>query len=867
MERRYAFIAHSSKDKPFVLRLVETLKAENVWVDMWDMDLGENLINSIEKGIEGSSEFIVVLSENSAQSKWVNYELNMALTRWLEDENFRIICVRIDDSVVPRRLKPFLYVVDTPDHPDMAISKIEDFLKRKAEIPAQRVVPFRRKFIDRNKEVGIIEDFISDDRIRVIIVSGLYGIGKTDLVEETIRRVWIRANVCKFNLTHAHSGSRLALDLCAAASIDLPQDGTDMELIKKSMILATHTLISKGNVLIFDDFQNVLNEDGIPNDDFVNILKHVSKLEISSHVPVFVLSTRQPQMSELPIDNIGVLKLRGMENKYLETLLEQQLSRIAIEGSQPLKNVPKLAEKLYGYPLAARLAAPLLQKYSPDYLVRNIAHITDLRIDLAKSLLTRVHLNDSQSALLQVLAFFSGPLTTNQLMEALEFPPEEITQAIDTVVSYNLVELEEASIKLHGLLGDYYWRQVSTSATFRQVTKKLAKLAKKYLRNARKGSREYVFWLSNACRMLFLSGKLSEALQLRRDLSGELRASAFDIYHRREYELALKYCEEYLKADPSNFDVRLLKSRCLSRLERYEAAKATLRELYNQRATPSVMHAMGRVFLEEGEYHDAIEWFKKALDARKDHLPSLRDIGEALMALRNFNDARGYLEKALDSDPMNPFVLSLYADLLATTGKIEKAVIMMKRAVELEPQKASFLHRLGRLYERQSFLKKDYEQEQRLLLEAQNLFKTAFQNDASFHEARLSFISIAIDLGNLDIAKKEIENLRSMVHGKARRVLKAIEAKYCLATDDLKKAGEIAYALLRKQRDVTILGLCAKIEMKQAQKSQASGMTVMSDSQIEKARKLVEEGLQKDPHNEALAHHLEELKTFISSNN
>ncbi|MCJ7631557.1 tetratricopeptide repeat protein [Candidatus Bathyarchaeota archaeon] len=514
--------------------------------------------------------------------------------------------------------------------------------------------------------------------------------------------------------------------------------------------------------------------------------------------------------------------------------------------------------------MAVKLAAPLLEQYSAQYLLENVSHITGLRIDLAKALLTRVSLNDRATRLLEVLSIFGEPLSTNELISALDFSPENVSQAIDTVVSYNLVEFEGAKVGLPGLLRDHYWRQVNCHGDFRQLAGNMANFSRGHLASSVKGSRDYVFWLSQTCRLLFLNGRFNEATALRRDLMGELSASAFDIYHRRDYELALQYCEEYLKADKTNFDIRLLMSRCLSRLERYDAAEKVLSELYTERQSPAVMHAMGRVYLEKEDFENSIVWFQRALASREAHVPSLRDIGEALMSSGKFGDAKDYLEKAKTLEPMNPFVLSLYAELLDQTGESADAVTMMERAVQVEPKNPPFLHRLGRLYERQSFLKKDPER-QRVLEKALGLYNKAFENDGSYYQAGLSYASVAIDLGNTFATKQQIDGLCGRISGKTVRVLRGLEAKYYCAIDDLDRAISIANGLLKKERDVATLGLCAKIQMRLGQKSWGEGRKTMANSHFANAESFIKEGLVKDPRNEALIRHLEELQDLTQT--
>src|SRR5687768_10326324 len=104
------FLSHSSKDKKLVLEIARFLKDRGVWLDLWDMEAGDSLSEKIEKGIDDAKNFVIILSKNSIESSWVKYELNMAIIKFLSNENYKIIAVRIDDVEVPLRLQPFLRI-------------------------------------------------------------------------------------------------------------------------------------------------------------------------------------------------------------------------------------------------------------------------------------------------------------------------------------------------------------------------------------------------------------------------------------------------------------------------------------------------------------------------------------------------------------------------------------------------------------------------------------------------------------------------------------------------------------------------------------------------------------------------------------
>lgn len=105
------FISHSSKDKDFVDKLAIRLVKDRikVWVDRWEINVGDLLIDKIQKGLTDSSFLIVVLSKSSVESEWCKRELNSGLIREIESKRVVILPVIVDDCEVPMLLKEKRY--------------------------------------------------------------------------------------------------------------------------------------------------------------------------------------------------------------------------------------------------------------------------------------------------------------------------------------------------------------------------------------------------------------------------------------------------------------------------------------------------------------------------------------------------------------------------------------------------------------------------------------------------------------------------------------------------------------------------------------------------------------------------------------
>jgi len=77
------FISYSTKDSEFVRRLHRALKMRNVhcWFAEHDMQSGKRIIPQIEEAIDSKERVLLVLSEHSLKSHWVNFEIKRTRER------------------------------------------------------------------------------------------------------------------------------------------------------------------------------------------------------------------------------------------------------------------------------------------------------------------------------------------------------------------------------------------------------------------------------------------------------------------------------------------------------------------------------------------------------------------------------------------------------------------------------------------------------------------------------------------------------------------------------------------------------------------------------------------------------------------
>lgn len=105
------FISYSHQDGEFAENLAAQLIRKNVhvWIDKWELRVGDSIIDKIEAAVDGASALLVILSEASVESEWCRKELSAGLLRELEERRVVVLPILIQDCKIPLFLRGKLY--------------------------------------------------------------------------------------------------------------------------------------------------------------------------------------------------------------------------------------------------------------------------------------------------------------------------------------------------------------------------------------------------------------------------------------------------------------------------------------------------------------------------------------------------------------------------------------------------------------------------------------------------------------------------------------------------------------------------------------------------------------------------------------
>lgn len=122
------FISYSSLDKVFASRLALDLLAAGlpVWLDVWEMEIGDSLYQKIFSGLDSSSYVIIVVSRNYNRSIWTSKEFRAVLSKEDNDQRKILLPLVIDDAEVPLEIRDRIYSNFSVDY-DLKIMQLKRF--------------------------------------------------------------------------------------------------------------------------------------------------------------------------------------------------------------------------------------------------------------------------------------------------------------------------------------------------------------------------------------------------------------------------------------------------------------------------------------------------------------------------------------------------------------------------------------------------------------------------------------------------------------------------------------------------------------------------------------------------------------------
>lgn len=105
------FISYRGVDASQSERLAKEIQGagHKVWLDAWEINVGDSLIARISEGLSDSSFLVLCLSSSGVMAPWMSREWMSTLARQLEGASVRILPVRLTGGEPPDIIRDIQY--------------------------------------------------------------------------------------------------------------------------------------------------------------------------------------------------------------------------------------------------------------------------------------------------------------------------------------------------------------------------------------------------------------------------------------------------------------------------------------------------------------------------------------------------------------------------------------------------------------------------------------------------------------------------------------------------------------------------------------------------------------------------------------
>lgn len=106
------FLSHSSDDSEFALKLADDLNVceVDVWIDKWEIEIGDSLFEKISNAISDSRYIAMVFTNSFLKKKWSSAEVKAAFAKEINNEDKVILPLLLEDVERPSLLADKLYI-------------------------------------------------------------------------------------------------------------------------------------------------------------------------------------------------------------------------------------------------------------------------------------------------------------------------------------------------------------------------------------------------------------------------------------------------------------------------------------------------------------------------------------------------------------------------------------------------------------------------------------------------------------------------------------------------------------------------------------------------------------------------------------
>jgi tetratricopeptide (TPR) repeat protein len=795
-----AFLSHSSEDKAYVDIVARRLSRSRVVYDRQNFEPGDDFRDSIRKGLDNSSLFVLFASARSLASTWVKFEIDEAEVRRIAGKLKSVLVVVIDRSVKPADLPTWMQkgLFCPQTRPSQAARLILSKLMQQEGADQQTLFVGREEL---TKEVaGQLPPPSGLPTPQILVFSGLEGVGRRSVAQRVLKDNLSLSFGPVLLLEDTDDLDKLYLQLLEDANAFTTRDEYKKAIstfraasaaTQAQMVARELEGIAKDNAAaVIVDQGSLIEESGMFTERVSAVFREV--IASTSEPYVIVVQRRRPPIAQTTTSSrIASFAVPPLTLDATRRLLAQALK--SATGKMPdEKTTQELTPYLDGYPPAVQLAVAYAVRYGLDALVADKSSLIDLKVRTFDRVLTKLQLDAADQLILRVLGMEPG-LSLDVLATIVDIATPDLVPRITRLIDHSVIVRYSDMLSLAAPMRDSVYREfgIITPAEYGVFAQRLKSL---YWKDP-----TLVPSLDAIDATLYTAARANaKELEEFADIivPSMLLKIASAAYHEKDWKAARDFAQRAINADPRPDRAWVILAKAYIRLAHEGAAEwsqaervvATLKE----RGHRGQHYLAGFLSWKRGDLKGAVKHFAQAESAGDRGVAVYRDRAHCKYQLGLVDEAQADIKVALDRYPRNPFIVDLAAAIAIRGGKYKKAEDFLKDLEEVEPTKENYYHRLATFYAAKG-------QFERALIEADK----AAQRNPPLPEILTNRIDILIELERYDDAVRELGSVEQQFKGRtAKDVQSGLRCKLALRQGNWREAEPLYTALHNKELPV-----------------------------------------------------------------
>jgi tetratricopeptide (TPR) repeat protein len=674
-----AFLSHSSANKDFVETVAKDLGRQFCVFDKQSFQSGIEFKDSIEKGLNDSSLFVLFVSPEALDSIWVQFEIAEAFYGVVQKRLHRVLVVMLGNTVNVSQLPEWLrrakaIVVNSPKQTAKEIRlHLNDLFRAEKHL----------LFIGRTSEIAQAEQELLSTQsgvpCRFLAFVGLPQIGRRSIARRVAQNVLGMQTTTELTVESGDDVRDVAFKL--AVEIEPYASGTSLAVIQSEIaslsddqaaeraLRSLRAIVATGSLPLFVDGGGLMNESG----DFADSLELLFKsLVVANDAYLFLVTSRKPNRTD-PLGG-AIVRIPPLPGREVHRLLQALAARINTQLSQ--KQLTAIADHASGYPPACYFAIQLIKEYGATAILANARELVDFRVTTFVSYVTRHALSKEENDILRLLANFS-PLPLPVIGGHCGLDAQAASSAIVKLIDFSMISPDQSGLyAISDPLRDAIFKHSPFLHTS-EIQKVAAELGTWFKENS-----DEAVSLSFSRVVYRVASKANDKALAEKvvHLTADIFRLAEQAYNQQDYGIAVDGFRKVLELRPDLERATVLLVRALAQLDEWEECNSLCTEMESRKMpTRTTQFLRGFVSRKRSHFGEAIKHYELARKAGRNDVAVFRELASCYLMSGDTTNANSCLKEAFDLQPDNPYLIDMAAKIAIERRELKTAGEQLER--------------------------------------------------------------------------------------------------------------------------------------------------------------------------------------------